>query len=81
MVFGFSAEDVELQQKFVKEQLQVSYPLLTIEGNVPSIYREIERWPALFLIDRQGRLQPVAQAGQPFAKVEAAVDALLKTGM
>jgi peroxiredoxin len=79
IVFGLSMEDVDLQRKFVKEQVSVSYPLLTVEGNVPSLYRDIQRWPALFLIDRKGRLQPAPQAGEPFERVEAAVDALLKT--
>jgi thiol-disulfide isomerase/thioredoxin len=77
MVFGLSIEDVALQQKFAKEKVVVSYPLLTVNGNVPGIYRDIQRWPALFLVDRKGQLQPVAQAGEPFEKVEAAVDALL----
>jgi peroxiredoxin len=80
VVFGLSTEEVELQQKFVKEQVTVSYPLLTINGNVPGLYRDVQRWPALFLVDRKGRLQPVAQAGEPFEKVEAAVDALLREG-
>jgi peroxiredoxin len=79
IVFGISTEDAELQRKFVNEQIHVTYPLLTINGNVPTMYVDIQRWPALFLIDRQGRLQPVAQAGEPFEKVEAAVDALLTT--
>jgi thiol-disulfide isomerase/thioredoxin len=78
IVFGLSTEEVALQQKFVTEQLSVSYPLLTADGDVPSLYRDIQRWPALFLIDRKGQLHPVAQAGEPFEKVEAAVDALLK---
>jgi thiol-disulfide isomerase/thioredoxin len=77
MVFGLSTEDVPLQQKFVKERLSVSYPLLTINGDVPSIYRDIQRWPAIFLIDRKGRLQPAPQAGEAFEKIEAAVDSLL----
>ena len=77
-VFGLSTEDVELQKKFVAERVQVSYPLLTMNGTVPGMYHEVQRWPALFLIDRQGRLQPVAQSGEPFSKVEAAVDTLLK---
>jgi hypothetical protein len=66
-----------LQEKFAKEKVVVSYPLLTVNGNVPGIYRDIQRWPALFLVDRKGQLQPVAQAGEAFEKVEAAVDALL----
>ena len=55
IVFGLSDED--LQHKFV-EQVPVSYPLFTLRGNVPSFYRDIARYPAIFLIDRQGRLQP-----------------------
>jgi len=47
----------DLQHKFV-EQVPVSYPLFTLRGNVPSFYRDIARYPAIFLIDRQGRLQP-----------------------
>jgi thiol-disulfide isomerase/thioredoxin len=78
MVFGLSTEDLDLQKKFTKEQVSVSYPLLTMNGNVPGIYHEVQRWPALFLIDRKGHLQPVPQTGESFEKVEAAVDALLK---
>jgi hypothetical protein len=76
VVFGLSDEDVGLQQKYVKE-VPVSYPLLTLGGEVPSIYRDIARYPAIFLIDRRGQLQPAPSPEQPFEKVEAAVDALL----
>jgi len=76
IVFGLSDEDVGLQQKYVKE-VPVSYPLLTLGGEVPSIYRDIARYPAIFLIDRRGQLQPAPSPEQPFEKVEAAVDALL----
>jgi peroxiredoxin len=79
MVFGLSTEDAELQKKFVSEQLSVSYPLLTLNGNVPSMYHDIQKWPAVFLVDRKGQLQPAPEAGQSFEKIEAAVDALLKT--
>jgi len=78
MVFGLSTEDLELQRKFVKDDVPVTYPLLTLNGNVPSQYTDIQRWPALFLIDRQGHLQPVAQGGAHFAEVEATVETLLK---
>lgn len=79
IVFGLSDESSDLQRKFV-EQVPVSYPLLTISGKVPNLYRDIARYPAIFLIDRQGRLQPAPGPDQPFAKVEAAVDALLAKG-
>jgi peroxiredoxin len=79
IVFRLSQEDAELQKKFV-QQVPVTYPLLTVQGSVPQIYRDIARYPAMFLIDRQGRLQPAPGPDQPFVKVEAAVDALLNSG-
>jgi len=79
IVFGLSDESVEVQRRFW-EQVPVSYPLLTLKGDVPSLYREIARYPAIFLIDRQGRLQPAPGPDQPFEKLEAAVDALLHSG-
>lgn len=79
IVFGLSGESVDMQRKFW-EQVPVSYPLLTLRGKVPSLYRDIARYPAIFLIDRQGRLQPAPGPEQPFEKLEAAVDALLPSG-
>jgi thiol-disulfide isomerase/thioredoxin len=79
IVFGLSGEDVNLQRKYL-EQVPVSYPLLTLSGEVPNIYRDIARYPAIFLIDRRGRLQPAPSPDQPFETVEAAVDALLNSG-
>jgi peroxiredoxin len=78
-VFGMSDESVDVQRKFL-QQIPVSYPLLTLRGQVPGLYRDIARYPAIFLIDRQGRLQPVPGPDQPFEKMEAAVDVLLSKG-
>ena len=78
MVFGLSTEDVAVQRKFLAEQASVSYPLLTIAGEVPHIYRTTARYPANFLIDREGRLQPAPSTEQPFERLEAAVNALLQ---
>ena len=78
IVFGLSTEDVDVQRKFVGERVSVSYPLLTIEGAVPDIYRTTVRYPATFLIDRKGRLQPAPSTEQPFEELEAAVNALLQ---
>jgi thiol-disulfide isomerase/thioredoxin len=80
IVFGLSDEGVDVQRKFV-EQVPVSYPLLTLSGEVPNLYRDIARYPAIFLIDRRGQLQPAPSPDQPFKKVEAAVDALLNSGV
>ncbi len=79
IVFGLSDESSDVQRKYL-EQVPVSYPLLTFAGGVPSLYRDIARYPAIFLIDRQGRLQPAPGPDEPFGKVEAAVDALLGSG-
>ena len=65
IVFGLSDEDVDLQRKYA-EQASVSYPLLTLSGEVPNLYRDIARYPAIFLIDRRGRLQPAPGPGPAF---------------
>jgi thiol-disulfide isomerase/thioredoxin len=75
-VFGISNEDAGVQQKYL-QQVPVSYPLLTVKGTVPSFYTDIARYPAIFLIDRSGRLQPAPGPDQSFEKLEAAVEALL----
>lgn len=79
MIFGISSEDVATQQRFA-ERVVVSYPLLTVEGNVPEIFSQAARYPANFLIDRKGRLQPAPGADQPFEDLEKAVDELLQAG-
>jgi thiol-disulfide isomerase/thioredoxin len=79
IVFGLSGEDMSVQRKYV-EQVPVTYPLLTLSGEVPKFYRDIARYPAIFLIDRRGRLQPAPGPDQPFEKLEATVAALLNGG-
>jgi thiol-disulfide isomerase/thioredoxin len=80
VVFGLSDEDVTVQRKYL-ERVPVTYPILTVSAGVPLLYREIVRYPALFLIDRQGRLQPAPGPDQPFEKIEEAVSALLNNGV
>jgi peroxiredoxin len=79
IIYGISDEDVATQQKFL-QQVPVTYPLLTLEGTVPNIYRDIARYPALFLIDRQGNLQPVPPSALSFEQIQSAVDTLLNSG-
>jgi thiol-disulfide isomerase/thioredoxin len=76
IVFGLSDEDVSVQRKYL-QKVPVSYPLLTQKGKVPNLYRDIARYPAIFLIDRSGRLQPAPAPDQPFEKLQVAVDTLL----
>jgi len=79
VVFGLSTEDLELQTRFT-QNVAVSYPLLTTSGEVPDLYSETARYPANFLIDRNGRLHQAPSADEPFSELEAAVDALLAAG-
>lgn len=78
VVFGISDEDVAVQQKYL-QQVPVSYPLLTVRGTVPNLYRDVARYPAMFLVDRSGRLQPAPGPDQPFEKLEATVEILLSS--
>jgi thiol-disulfide isomerase/thioredoxin len=79
VVYGLSNQDVDVQQMFLRK-VPVSYPLLTLHGNIPSLYRDIAQYPAIFLIDRSGNLQPAPPPGQPFDQLVATVDALLHRG-
>jgi peroxiredoxin len=78
MVFGLSTESLDVQREFVQKELSVSYPLLTVNGKVPEMYRAVQRFPATFLIDRAGRLQRAPGPDEPFERMEAAVDTLLQ---
>jgi len=78
-VFGISNEDASLQQSF-RQMVPVTYPLLTMGGQVPNLYRDIARYPATFLIDRQGQLQPAPGPDRPFAELQATVERLLREG-
>lgn len=78
VVFGISDQSVATQRKFL-EKFPVTYPLLTVDGDVPSFYRDIARYPATFLIDRQGRLQPAPNPEQSFNELVSSVDSLLRS--
>ena len=79
VVLGISDESIEKQQAFLS-QVPVTYPLLTTTPGVPAFYREIAKYPAIFLIDREGRLQPAPDQSQEFEKVKETVGALLEEG-
>ena len=80
-VFGVSTEDEEIQRDFRENEVSVAYPLLLpdagVEGGMPPIFTETARYPANFLIDRDGLLHPAPSTDRPFAELEAAVDSLL----
>lgn len=82
-VFGVSTEDEETQRAFRDNEVSVAYPLLLPDadagegGGMPPIFTETARYPANFLIDREGLLHPAPSTDRPFAELEAAVESLL----
>ncbi len=76
VILGMSDESAATQQKFLTE-VPVTYPLLLVNEQIPKLYRDIAQYPALFLIDREGRLQPAPAPRQPFEQTASAVNALL----
>jgi cytochrome c biogenesis protein CcmG/thiol:disulfide interchange protein DsbE len=79
VVLGISDESSEKQQAFLR-QVPVTYPLLTTTAGVPAFYREIAKYPTIFLIDRKGMLQPAPNQSEGFERVEEAVAELLSEG-
>ena len=81
LVYGISTEEEAIQQGFRSDVLSVDYPLLVPEaledGIVPDIFTQTARYPANFLIDRDGLLHPAPSTDQPFAVLEAEVDRVL----
>lgn len=81
VVFGVSTEDESVQQGFRNDVLSVDYPLLVpgalADGEMPDIFTETARYPANFLIDRDGLLHPAPSTDQPFHVLEAEVDRVL----
>ena len=77
MVFGLSMEERPVQRAFAEEH-PVSYPLLTMQGEVPEMFQQTARYPANFLIDRGGQLQPAPSTDQPFEELVALVDQMLR---
>jgi peroxiredoxin len=63
VVLGISDETIEKQRAFLL-QVPVTYPLLLTTAGVPSFYREVGQYPATFLIDREGKLQPLPRRSQ-----------------
>jgi thiol-disulfide isomerase/thioredoxin len=77
VVFGISTEEVAAQREFAAANLDISYALLSPEGDIPEIYRTQARYPANYLIDRHGRLTPAPSTDRPFEELVARVDELL----
>jgi peroxiredoxin len=76
VVLGLSVEEPDLQREFA-EDLPVSYPLLTNEGQIPDIFATTARYPSNFLIDREGRLRPAPSTDEPFENLVRLVNELL----
>jgi peroxiredoxin len=77
VVLGLSMEEPELQRSFADE-IGVSYPLLTAEGDIPDVFSTTARYPSNFLIDRKGELRPAPSTDEPFENLVQAVEELLQ---
>ena len=81
LVYGISTEEEAIQRGFRTDVLSVDYPLLVPgaldNGVMPDIFIETARYPANFLIDRDGLLHPAPSTDQPFEVLEAEVDRIL----
>ena len=81
VVFGISTEEEAIQQGFQSDVLSVDYPLLLPgvlpDGVMPDIFTQTARYPANFLVDREGLLHPAPSTDQPFQVLEAEVDRVL----
>ena len=77
VVFGLSDEDLATQRKGLAE-VPVTYPLLTHDGQIPSLYRYVAGYPTTFVIDRQGILQPAVIGNPTLEKLDNTVVTLLK---
>ncbi len=77
VVLGLSMEEPETQRSF-SEEIGVSYPLLTANGEIPDIFSTVARYPSNFLIDRKGELRRAPSTDEPFENLVRAVDELLK---
>ena len=78
-MLGISDEAIDQQQAFLS-QVPIAYPLLITTPGVPAFYRQIAKYPAIFLIDRKGNLKPAPNQSQGFERLEEAVAALLTEG-
>ncbi len=77
VVLGLSMEDPETQRPFV-EELGISYPLLTTDGEIPDLFSTVARYPSNFLIDRKGELRRAPSTDEPFENLVQAVEDLLQ---
>ena len=78
VILGLSDQEIAAQKRFL-QKTPVTYPMLTMSSGVPGFYRDVAKFPASFLIDRDGRLQPLPQDGD-IAAIKNQVDRLLSSG-
>lgn len=76
IVLGLSDQEVAAQRRFL-QKTPVTYPLLTMGNGVPGFYRDIVKFPATFLIDREGRLRAIPSTDGSFEGIKNSVDELL----
>lgn len=68
VILGISTDDLALQKAFARRQ-GINYPL-TMMGNVPSPYQDVDMIPVTMFIDRNGIIQHVLFGPQDFADLK-----------
>jgi len=68
VILGVSTDDLDAQKAFAQRQ-GINYPL-TIMGNAPSPYQDVDVIPVTMVIDRNGIIQRVLFGPQEFADLK-----------
>lgn len=68
VILGVSTDDLDAQKAFTQRQ-GINYPL-TIMGNAPSPYQDVDAIPVTMVIDRNGIIQRVLFGPQEFADLK-----------
>jgi hypothetical protein len=67
-------------ERLYGERKQQGFIIYGVSDEDVATERDIARYPAHFLIDRQGNLQPAPPSALSFEQIQSAVDTLLNSG-
>lgn len=68
VIIGISTDDLDTQKAFAQRQ-GINYPL-SLMGNVPSPYQDVDAIPVTMVIDRRGIIQHVLYGPQEFTDLK-----------
>ena len=79
VVLGISDEAIAQQRAYLN-QVPITYPLLITTPGVPVFYRDIAKYPTIFLIDRKGNLKSAPDQSSGIPEGGGSCGALLSRG-